>query len=302
MATMAIEKKESYKWLRSVEETERALLGFLDSGGQVIVVADRESDIIELFGMVRHENLHLLIRSRHPRIVEVGAERSSLPVALEAVAPSGEYTITVPEQRGRPRRQARLSVKYLEAALVPPQGKRSKLARQRIWVVHAVEIDAPTNVDPLSWTLLSTLKVASHEEAMAMIDRYKRRWVIERLHFTLKTGCFDVERLRFDDYETLATALAFYFVVAWQVLWLIYISREEPQTPPEKHLEPHELLILRRATNRPILTMLEAVRAIAELAGYANYPKSPLPGIKMVWAGQRKLTDMIAGARLMGFI
>ena len=56
--------------------------------------------------------------------------------------------------------------------------------------------------------------------------------------------------------------------------------------------------MLRKAIKKPIKTLIQAVKAIAELGGYPNYPKSTLPGVKVIWTGVRRLTDMVAGARL----
>jgi hypothetical protein len=41
---------------------------------------------------------------------------------------------------------------------------------------------------------------------------------IERLHYTLKTGGCNAERLQMDSVRTISFALALYYVVAWRLL------------------------------------------------------------------------------------
>jgi hypothetical protein len=295
ITALPLEDKESYKWLRSAQQTSDALKDFLDDGGQAVLVGDRESDLTDLFAQQRHPNFHLLVRSLHPRRVEIGSQKSCLPALLDSVTECGEYTVTVSRQHASPEREAKMGLKYAQVTLAP-FGKN--VARQQLWVVQASEKDAPAAVTPLSWTLFSTKEVPDFDEARRVVQRYSRRWLIERLHYTLKTGCFNVERLQFDDLHTLANALAFYYVVAWQVLWLMYWSRERPEAPVEDFFSKEEVLILSRTSRKPIATMKQAIRAVAELGGYVYYPKAGPPGVKLLCAGQRRLNDMVEAINL----
>jgi len=114
---------------------------------------------------------------------------------------------------------------------------------------------------------LSTREINTPDDALKAIEKYKRRWIIERFYYTLKTGCFNVEKLQFDDFHTLANALAFYSIAAWNVLSLMYLSRENTQVAAEDYIERDHLYILRKAVKKPLITVLDAVKAIAELAG-----------------------------------
>ena len=58
-----------------------------------------------------------------------------------------------------------------------------------MWVVHAVEVDAPEGVEPIEWILLTSLPVASFEDAWLVLGYYEKRWLIEEWHKALKTGC-----------------------------------------------------------------------------------------------------------------
>jgi hypothetical protein len=63
-----------------------------------------------------------------------------------------------------------------------------------------------------------------------------------------------------------------------QVLCPSYWSREAPEAAPEEYLDVDELLILRSATGKDVTTILQAVHAIAKLAGYPQLPKIPASG------------------------
>jgi len=58
----------------------------------------------------------------------------------------------------------------------------------------------------------------------------------ERLHFTLKSGHgpplrMNVEKRQFYYVQTTINALLFYLVVAWQLLAITYVLRENQQAP-----------------------------------------------------------------------
>jgi hypothetical protein len=292
-----ISEKESYKWIRSHKECARLFMSRMEDGASVTLIGDRENDVMEAFAEPRHPNMHLLIRSTHARKVELDGSNSHLPEAIAAASVRGSYALNVPARPGRSRRDASMQVKFLPVALLPPDYKR-RVAKQAVWAVHTCETTPPANEPPIEWTLLTTREVLTLEQAIRTIESYTRRWTIERLHYTLKTGCLNSEKLQFRELHTLFNALAFYYVLAWNVLSLTALSRDQPDASAEDYIEPDHLTVLRKAVRKPIDTLRQAARAIAELAGYANYPKSPPPGIKMIWTGVTKLNDMVAGARL----
>jgi hypothetical protein len=239
----------------------------------------------------------LLIRLGQNRRVQGDEAVTTVYRALEAAPDETEYVLPIPAKPLQPARDAKMRIRYVTVDVLAPEGKSSFLKPQRVSVVHACEADPPAGQEALDWKLWSTRPVENLDQALQAVERYKRRWVVERLHFTLKTGVFNVEKLQFDDYHTLANAIAFYYIAAWNVLSLVYLSREEPNAPAEDYIERRHLAILRHCAKKPVVTISEAVKAIAELAGYANYPKSPLPGIKMIWSGAVKLNDRVEGAR-----
>lgn len=164
-------------------------------------------------------------------------------------------------------------------------------------MIQALEREPPEGQEPIHWVLISTQAVPDLATACAMVEYYSRRWLIERLHFTLKSG-LRAERLQIDDATSLGHALAVYYVVAWRLLYLTYLARERPEQPAAEILEADEVEVLGAATKRDVSTIREAVLAIAELGGWQRYRTAPPPGVKSLWIGWITLRGMVHGYRL----
>lgn len=289
-------EKESRKWGDGLKSAQSRL----PASQQAIVVCDREADVFSFFSAPRRKNIDLLVRAARPRIVEVatgdGSHRTDLLTAAAEAESVGEMRVTVPAKPGRAERIANLNIRAATVIANPPRhGKREATYRQlKLSVIEARECDSEAVQDPIHWVLITTRSAATTDEYCQLVTFYSRRWVIERLHYTLKSGC-KVERLQIDDAEALRMALAVYFVVAWRLLWLTYIARTDPDRPAEEVFESTEIAVLEAATAKPIKTVALAVIAIAGLGGYEYYKSAPPPGPKMLWQGLRKLDNMVLG-------
>ena len=71
------------------------------------------------------------------------------------------------------------------------------------------------------------------------ISSYKTRWLIERYHFVLKSGC-KIEKLQLEDSVKMDRALATYSIVAWRLMHLTYLARLKPNSPCTIALEEDE--------------------------------------------------------------
>ncbi len=298
----SIEEKESFKWIEGLAAVARAL----PAHQSALLVQDREADIYDLLAAPRRSRLHLLIRACQSRRVELldadGQPEGVymlLMAAIESAPVSSTMVVSVPRKPGQPEREARLSVQYRAMNIQPPVSglTRSADKPQAVTVVRALEVEPPNGIEPIHWLLLTTMPVADSQEAQRMVGYYKQRWQIERLHYTLKSGC-NVERLQIDDGHALRNALGVYYMVAWRVMWLTHLARFEPDTPAEKVLQADELHVLREAAPRPVVTVEDALREIARLVGYEHYANAPPPGVKRIWQGLRYLEALTYGWNL----
>lgn len=302
-------EKESAKWQRGLRAVQQAL----PPSQTVLMVQDREADVFDLFVEPRRSRTHLLVRmAQGRRRVQIDAINgpgehnvavlSNLLHALDDVCVAGEMVVEVGRKPSQPAREARLTLKFSSMRLLPPRNPQTSAHRARqpqpITVICAAEVDAPDGVEPICWILLSTVPVSTVEEARRIVGYYALRWTIERLHFTLKSGCFNVERVQIDDGRALINALALYYMVAWRVMHLTYLARTKPDEPADLVLNPVEQQVLRAAAKRPVVTVSDALREIARLAGYEHYAKAPPPGVKRIWQGLRILETLTAGWQL----
>ncbi len=76
----------------------------------------------------------------------------------------------------------------------------------------------PPEVTPIRWLLLTTLPVAEAADVRSCVKLYRQRWLIERYHFTLKSGC-GIERWQLATAERLQRAFATSCIVAWRLWW-----------------------------------------------------------------------------------
>jgi len=276
------------------------------------VIADREADIFEYMTAPRHANTDLLIRATSARNVEVVGPpvktRTGKMVAagtaslLESIAGSpvlGEVVVSVPRKGNSPERSATLELRAGTVSILPPVNgvKKAAAKPQTMTVVQARERTQSEEGEAISWTLLTTLPVQDAAAAMRMVEYYTRRWGIERLHYTLKSG-LQIERLQFDDAHSLSNALAIYWIVAWRIMHLTYVAREDPTSPAHWVLEKDELTVLALKEGKSVKTAHEAITAIAKLGGYRPTPKGLPPGVKVLWIGIRKLEAMVEGWKL----
>lgn len=287
-----VSEKESARWRRSVERVEAALC----ESQRVLVIGDAEGDVYDHLGMPRRPLTDLLVRAAQNRVVWVGDERQLLFEAAGRAPVVGQLTVMVPRQAGTPERTAELTVREVTLRLAPPRSKRPMGVPYR--VIRAAEEHPPEGVEePICWVLLTTLPASVEPVAWRVVEYYTRRWVIERWHYTLKSGQ-QVERLQTEGYDPLRKAVALLGVVAWQVLYLTLLAREDPDRPAGEVLSPDELAVLRAAAPKPVETVGQAVCEIARLVGYQPYRNALPPGVKRMWQGLLRLHEMLKGWRL----
>lgn len=296
-----ISEKESYKWIETIEQTQEVLASYLDSGGRGVIVGDRESDIFDLFAAERHENLDLLVRAAHRRKVKVppSDEECTLFEAGDVAPVRGEYEIEVCGEDGAPARMAKMQLRSAPVLLKPPiAGVGHTEDSIPVWVVKAVELlPEGSDVTPLLWRLITTREASSMDSARHAVKLYTCRWGIERLHYTLKSGC-KAERLQMDDAKTLCNTLALYIIVAWRLLYVTHLARTDPEAPAGQIIDETEQAVLTQMTRKKIETVADVVLAVTKMAGYEPYKNGPPPGVKSLWLGIRMLESMSLGWKL----
>jgi hypothetical protein len=219
---------------------------------------------------------------------------------------AGQLTVELKRKDDQPARQATLTVRHASLDIQPPRHhkQRKALLAIRVGVILVKEHEPPAGVSPVCWLLLTTLGVESFQEAVQCVVFYNLRWLIERYHYVLKSGCA-VEELQLEEAQRLMRAVATYCIVAWRLLWLSYEARKNPDAPCDGVLETHEwqsLYCMVHKTPTPPdkpPTLREAVRMIAQLGGFLGRKHDGEPGVKVIWRGLRRLADIAETWRLL---
>jgi hypothetical protein len=291
------DEKESQRWLDGLQATQAALA----EHPQVVVIADREADIYDLFAAPRADNIQLLVRiSREQRRVAHG--KQNLVQALAAEEARGSLSVQVPRRGERPAREARLSVRLQTLAIRSPRSRPAGLPPIELQFILVEETNPPSGETPVRWLLATTLPVASLSEVAQCVEYYVRRWLIERFHYTLKSGC-QVEDRRFDKLENICRAVACFSIVAWRLLWLLTEARQHAHQPctvvlsqPEwEALEAIAEQRFRRARRGQPPELGEAMQLIGKLGGHLGRKRDGPPGIKTLWRGLTRLSDLATG-------
>ena len=289
-----ISQKESQRWLTAVEETQKAV----PPETMVITVADREADIYELLAAPRPPSSHLLIRGTHNRRVQ--HQERYLWEAIRKSPVRGEWPIALHRRDTQAARTAQITVRWELLQVRPPRnGKGPSPGPVGVHAILVEEPSPPDGIDPLCWLLLTTLPVESLDDAQAYIRYYTYRWLIERYHYVLKSGC-RVEQLQLEEASRLHRALATYCLVAWRLLWLTYEARRDPEQSCEVALAPHEWRSLYCFVHRTATpsatppTLRDAVFWLARLGGFLGRTGDGHPGVKVIWRGLQRLQDFVA--------
>ncbi len=230
-----IEEKESFKWLKSFRAV--AAVQARCPGTTLVSVGDREADLYELFAeaMAHPEGPKLLVRAEHNR--QLQDEQHRLWETMQSRPADAIQVLQVPRQGSRAARTAHMSVRYAALSLLAPTGHQGPAIP--VWAVLAQEQNAPADIKPLEWMLLTTIPVTCFEQATEKLMWYARRWGIEVLHRTLKSGC-RIEQRQLGQADRIEACLAIDLVVAWRIYYLNKLGREVPQAPCTVYFEQAE--------------------------------------------------------------
>lgn len=302
---LPIEEKETVVWLRgyrAVAEAQR-----LCPQTMFVVMGDRESDLFELFheAAAVPEGPKLLVRAERTRhrktLADDGQENDGyLWEQMQKESVAGYRELQIPKRGANPGRKAKIAIRYARVVLRPPA--RSKRQPVQIWAVYAREEDCgPAVKTPIEWMLLTTVSVASFDDAIERLSWYTQRWGIELFHRILKSGCRIEDRL-LDDIKSIKKCLALDLIVAWHIHLLMKASRETPDAPCTEFLEEDEWRLLHAVVHNepPPQTppsLRTAVHMIAKLGGFLGRKRDGDPGMITLWRGLIRLNAMLSGAR-----
>lgn len=162
-----------------------------------------------------------------------------------------------------------------------PAGERCQLT---VNVVEAREVGPiPSGEEPIHWRLFTNQSIETEDDVRRVLSGYGKRWRIEDLHKTWKSGACNVE-----DTQLRSTVR----VIKWAILMVAtaarierikHLARTEPSLPASVEFEPDEIeatILMKREYKKrteripsSMPTIAQITLWLAELGGYMG-PKS----------------------------
>ena len=292
-ASKSIEQKESFRWIEGYQQICQINQRLPNT--QCVYIADRESDIYDLFIEAdEQENpADFLVRAKHDRIV---TDDSRLSEELTRAAVLGEATFELPSTHSRQRKPVTQRLKAVRVNLRAPT-KKAQLPSVDVTVILAEEVRPPKGEKPITWILLTNLPVTTGDQVLTMLQWYLCRWQIEIFFRILKSGC-KVEKLQLECAERLQPALTMYMVIAWRVLYLTYLGRECPDLPCDlvfdtKEWQAIHLVSTRTRAPEQVPSLNTILRMIASMGGFLARKSDGEPGPQTIWIGLQRTQDFV---------
>lgn len=291
--------RESQRWAASIKE-----IGPPPKGKRWTYIADRESDIYEVFTDCVAQGWDLIIRAKEPRALL--NKEGSLLEAVKHGRLLGTATVKLRPQSAAPGRKARkgriatLSLRTAVVTLRPPWRPNEKLKPLTLNVVEVREMAPPRGEEPLHWVLITTWPCDNFELAWCVVQAYEARWFIEEYHKALKSGT-GVEKAQLSTLRRIEVLVGILSIVAVRLLSLKLIAGSQPDQKVDEDEIGREILhLLESRFGKPQegWTYKTVTIAIARLGGFLARRSDGMPGWITIWRGWQELMTMLHGIEL----
>lgn len=291
----SINDKESYRWIESHRQAACFANGI--PGTNFVFITDREGDILELLeeGVSKKApNLDILIRAKHDRILPEEQEDKKLKIHMKKAPEIGRIRFKMQERKNQKGREVEQSIRVKQVTVKGKTTEEREYGSVTINVVLCIEESPPAGIEPVVWVLLTSLPISTKEEALHIVKYYLCRWEIETFFHVLKNGC-KIEDRGLQTRERLEIMIALFMIVAWRVMFLMNLGRQNGTISSAEVFEEAEwksvCTILNKSVPDKAPTLGEFMIMIGMLGGYQKR-KSP-PGVKVIWEGLKRLNEYV---------
>ncbi len=320
-ASRPLKERESFKWQREIEACSKELEGAAVDA-VLTHVFDREGDTHDNFLYALDKQRRIITRAQQEHSIAEGPgtlreffategtwEREPI-CTREVPTKASEAAMKEARKKGRAEvqtvrnaltkmgghREASLRVRWAQVTLMPDAHKKKSTRRRsaKVWAVQVLEQNVPSFVEPLEWMLLTTVPVATLDDALWVVDGYRARWPIEPMHTVLKTG-LHVEAQSVKDVSSARRLLSVLLPVSLHLMRWAYGWRETPQELASAQVPDAVVSALKTACRyhqlplpRRAWTVKDVVLRLAALGGYERRPDRT-PGWLVLWRGWREL-------------
>ena len=288
-------ERESQLWQQTLEA-----IGPPPQRQRWVSVGDRASDVFSYIETARQRGWEFLLRVCQNRRIETAeGALGYLASHARSLPPVAEKTILMRARNGVPSESITLEISSDAVWVEPPWlGSSTASVAIRAWVVRCWGERADGS--PIEWILLTSIPISDRTTLLEVVGFYEHRWLIEEYHKCLKTGC-RIEQRQMQTAGALEAFIGFASIVAVRLLVLRTLSREQPEEPAHRHLEPMmiELLCrrLRLRVSAEEMTLRQFWHATARLGGFIGRKSDGDPGWQTLWDGWQQLLQMTWAAQ-----
>jgi hypothetical protein len=269
---------------------------------------DREGDFWGVHKWLAENGVWATVRMIEPHVIRDARDREAPLMTWLKMQPIDHWIdLTLPAHDGVAQRTARLSVRFGAAQLRLTIGKRYEWVHKSF--VFVDEPSRPRAGNRIRWLLGTTRPVVGIDDAVAVIEGYKRRWRIEDFHRTWKSGCCDIESSQLQSLRVFHRWSILTSSMAARAEHIKHYSREYPDAPATVIYTQEEVdtMIDWRLENAPkaimpykpgeIPRLADMTRWVASMGGHMKSSKV-LPGAVTIARGLQYLEPLVIGRRL----
>jgi Transposase DDE domain len=307
--TLPIEQKESFKWLRSAEDTDR----HLSAGGVKMIthIGDRESDLYEEWATVPDAVNHVLVRVHQDR--RLLGQTDSLYQHLRQQPIQGAYAVPVlaDPRIGRTAREAWLSVRIAPVAIQRPAKLKGydDVPSVELYAVEVEEIHPPVGQEPIHWRLMTTHRVVTLEQALQVVEWYRWRWRIEQLFATIKQAGLKLEATQLESVAAIQRLTVLALSVAVRTLQMLE-ARDDAEIKADTVFTDEQQQCLaqlaptlvgrtqKQQNPYPQASLPWATWLIARLGGWSGYRSQRPPGMPTLVHGLKLFEAIFLGWKM----
>ena len=187
-------------------------------------------------------------------------------------------------------------MRYSKVEILKPRSGKHKYESVGLTAIEVRQVGLKDEKHGICWKLFTTIEIKNIDSVKQCILWYTYRWIIERFHYTLKSGC-QIEALQLKQAESLKKAIVTYSLAAFKIMVLTYQSRETPETNCEVILTKTEWEALYLQINKTTVlpevppTLRQVAFWIGRLGGHLGRKSDGPPGVKTIWRGYQRLRD-----------
>jgi hypothetical protein len=297
-----IEEKESFKWIKAVNDTTTNI----SNADSITFVADREADIYDLLAKQRSQNTHFVIRSKSDRNIN---SKVKLSTYLSTAKNKFEYALQIEGdiRKKSKSRIAKMDVKYENLTLRKPLSCNDETLPNSIQI-NVIEVSEQTNKNTkIHWRLYTTHDIKLDVDAMQIIEWYKARWYIEQIHRLLKTAGLEIEKTQLEKSDSIKKILVLALSATLRVMQLHIAYCKEVPVDIAIGFDKQEQGFLKvlntklegktKNLKNPFLKkeLRWATWIIARLGDWKGYKTQRPPGVITIQKGLIKFYHMLQG-------